>query len=251
MTYGGFAYLYDELMKDVPYDQWVEKTIRSKEKYQPDAINILDVACGTGQLSIKLAEAGFNVTGIDLSEDMLSVAHTKTVEKGLSIPYYQQNMVEMEGLGTFDIITIFCDSLNYLGTAEEVVNTFKRVFEHLRPGGVFMFDVHSIYKMSEIFKDGTFVLNEEEISYIWQCYEGKWPNSVEHDLSFFVLDEHAGKYDRVDELHFQRTFSVSQYEQWLMEAGFDLLEVTADFHEKDPESDSERIFFIANKNDTQ
>lgn len=247
MTYGGFAYLYDELMQDVPYDQWVKKLIGTVGKYQPDAKTILDVACGTGELSIRLSEAGFSVVGMDLSEDMLSVAHTKTIEKGLVIPYFQQNMVEMEDLGTFDVITIFCDSLNYLGTEEEVKTTFNRVFKHLLPGGVFMFDVHSIFKMTEIFKDGTFVSNGEEISYIWQCYEGEWTNSVEHELSFFVLDEYSGKYDRIDELHFQRTFSIDHYIQWLTEAGFDLLAVTADFHDHAPKSDSERIFFTARK----
>lgn len=247
MTYGRFAYLYDELMKDVPYDQWATKVYQTIEKYRKNTNTILDVGCGTGELSIRLTEAGFKVTGIDLSESMLTVAHTKTLEKGLSIPYFQQNMVEMEGLGSFDLITIFCDSLNYLETEKEIISTFQGVYDQLLPGGVFMFDVHSTYKISEIFQEGTFVLNEDKISYIWLAFVGDCLYSVEHELSFFVLDESTGQYERIDEHHFQRTFPISQYEDWLNDTGFDLIEVTADFHEGKPDEKSERIFFTARK----
>jgi ubiquinone/menaquinone biosynthesis C-methylase UbiE len=247
MTYGRFAYLYDELMKDVPYDLWVEKVIQTLKTNHQSSYNLLDVGCGTGQLSIRFAEAGFHVTGIDLSEDMLSVAHAKTTERGLSIPYFQQNMMEMEGLGQFDVITIFCDSLNYLENEDQVLQTFQRVYDHLQPDGVLLFDVHSLYKMSEVFQNHTFALNDEEISYIWFCYEGKSPNSVEHDLSFFVLDPVTGKYDRIDEVHFQRTFPISQYEQWLNDVGFEVVEISADFQKDQPEHQSERIFFTAKK----
>ncbi|AGK54995.1 class I SAM-dependent DNA methyltransferase [Bacillus sp. 1NLA3E] len=247
MTYNRFAYLYDELMKDTPYDAWVEKVVSQAKKYQVQAHSILDVACGTGELSVWLAEAGFAVTGVDLSDDMLAVAHAKAADRGLSIHFFQQNMTEMEGFGQFDVITIFCDSLNYLQTEEEVIKTFQRVFEHLQPEGLFMFDVHSLFKMNEIFKGGNFSLNDEKISYIWQCFEGEWPNSVEHDLSFFVLDDTTGQYDRFDELHLQRTYSIDQYEQWLNEAGFQLLDVSADFSDNEPHKHSERIFFTAKK----
>ncbi len=247
MSYNRFAYVYDQLMIDTPYDQWVEKVVRQAEKYQVQAKTILDVACGTGELSVWLAEAEFQVTGVDLSEDMLAVADAKAVERGLHVQFFQANMTEMEGFGAFDLITIFCDSLNYLQTEAEFVQTFQRVFDMLQPNGLFIFDVHSLFKINQIFKNQTFAINDEEVSYIWQCFEGEWPNSVEHDLSFFVLDEQSKKYDRFDELHFQRTFSNSQYEQWLIEAGFELLEVTADFTADQPQEDSERIFFTARK----
>lgn len=247
MTYNRFAYLYDELMRETPYDQWVEYVLRQNKKYQVQANDILDVACGTGELSVWLAEAGFNVSGIDLSEDMLAVAHTKATERGLSIKFFQQDMTEMEGFQPFDLITIFCDSLNYLQTEEDVQKTFSRVYEYLQPQGLFMFDVHSLFKMNEIFNNATFAWDEERISYIWQCYQGEYPNSVEHDLNFFVLDDETGLYERFDELHFQRTYSVEQYSKWLLNAGFELLEVSADFLDQAPVGDSERIFFTAKK----
>jgi ubiquinone/menaquinone biosynthesis C-methylase UbiE len=247
MTYNRFAYLYDELMNDTPYDQWVEFVFRQSKKFQVGANTILDVACGTGELSVWLAEAGFKVSGVDLSEDMLAVAHAKASDRGLSIEFFQQNMTEMEGFDSFDIITIFCDSLNYLETKEDVKKTFQGVYEYLQDDGLFLFDVHSLYKMNEIFVNGTFVWNEEKISYIWQSYQGEWPNSVEHDLNFFVLDEGSGLYERFDELHFQRTYSVQQYTEWLEGAGFEVLDVCADFLDQVPKEDSERIFFTARK----
>lgn len=247
MTYDRFAYVYDELMKDTPYASWVEKVVRQSEKYQVQAKNILDVACGTGELSVRLAESGFQVTGVDLSEDMLSVAQAKSAERGLFVKLFKQNMAEMEGLGSFDIITIFCDSLNYLEDEEEVVKTFQRVYEQIHQNGLFIFDVHSLYKMNEIFLNHTFAQNEDKISYIWHCFEGEWPDSVEHELSLFVLDNGTGRYDRFDELHFQRTYSISQYTQWLKDTGFELLEISADFNDQAPNEDSERIFFTARK----
>lgn len=247
MTYGKFAYLYDELMRDVPYDKWAEMISQMSEKYHVSGKRLLDLACGTGELSVKISEKGYDVTGVDLSEDMLMVAQVKAEEHKQKIHLFQQNMAELEGLGQFDVIGIFCDSLNYLESEKEVKATFHSVYHHLAEGGLFIFDVHSIYKIMQIFMNQTFAINEDEISYIWHSYQGDYPNSVEHDLSFFVLDEQSGQYDRYDELHFQRTYPIETYEAWLQEAGFELLETTADFENVSPRSHSERIFFTCRK----
>lgn len=248
MSYQQFAYLYDELMRDAPYGEWVKFVKEMLVKYNiNEAPQLLDLACGTGELSVRFAKEGFQVTGVDLSEDMLAVAQAKAESQGERIPFFRQNMAELEGQGQFDVIGIFCDSLNYLETEEEVIDTFSSVFQHLRSGGLFFFDVHSIYKLSHGFMNQTFALNEEQISYIWNSFPGELPDSVEHELSFFVLDERTDKYDRYDELHFQRTYPVQQYSSWLLESGFDILEVCADFAPSPPQSNSERIFFVVRK----
>ncbi|WP_462412281.1 class I SAM-dependent DNA methyltransferase [Neobacillus sp. Marseille-QA0830] len=247
MSYEQFAFLYDELMKEAPYDEWVRFVKEKLEQYDVKGARLLDLACGTGQLSIRFAKQGFQVTGVDLSSEMLAVAQTKAEQEGVKIPLYQQNMAELEAPGTFDIIGIFCDSLNYLETEQEVQETFARVFDHLEPGGLFIFDVHSLYKMTDIFIDQTFAFDDEVISYIWNSFPGENPFSVEHELSFFVLDEATGKYDRYEELHKQRTFPPEQYGSWLRQKGFKLLEINADFEHTAPQSQSERIFFIAQK----
>lgn len=247
MSYEKFAYLYDELMSDAPYEKWVDFVQEKRVKYKQEGQSLLDLACGTGELSIRFAKKGFDVTGVDLSENMLSIAMAKSENEGLKIPFFQQDMTELDGLKTFDIIGIFCDSLNYLQSKEMVEQTFLNVFRYLNKGGLFIFDVHSVYKINEIFLNQTFALNEEHLAYIWNSFPGEFPNSVEHELSFFVLDEKTRKYDRFDELHFQRTFSVEEYSHLLVSSGFDLLEINADFNSKEPEADSERIFFIAQK----
>jgi ubiquinone/menaquinone biosynthesis C-methylase UbiE len=247
MTYENFAYLYDGLMEDVPYDKWVTFINRQVEVYKPSGKKMLDLACGTGQLSILLAEQDFKITGVDLSADMLSVAREKAEKNGHSLFLVEQDMTQLEGLGEFDIIGIFCDSLNYLQTEQDVIHTFQGVYKHLKKDGLFMFDIHSIYKMSQLFINQTYAYNGEEISYIWQCFEGEQPYSVEHELTFFKLDDESGKYNRYDELHFQRTFQLSHYERWLNESGFEILSITADFHDAKPGDKSERIFFTARK----
>lgn len=247
MSYEKFAFLYDALMQEAPYDQWVAFTENKLKEYGLDGRRMLDLACGTGELSIRFAQKGFEVTGVDLSAEMLSVAQMKIEEKGLSIPLFQQDMAELEGLGPFDFVTIYCDSLNYLQTEEQVKKTFSRVYDSLKTGGALFFDVHSVVKISNGFIDQTFTLNEDELAYIWNSFPGEYPNSVEHELSFFVLDEQSGKYDRFDELHFQRTYPIEQYVAWLEEAGFQQIELTADFTNQQPHPDSERIFFSARK----
>jgi len=247
MSYQDFAYIYDDLMADVPYDQWVKFVQEKLRKYGVKGKKMLDLACGTGELSVRFAEAGFDVTGVDLSPDMLSVARAKADNHGLKIPLFEQDMAELEGFGLFDVIGIFCDSLNYLQSEEQVVQTFSKVSQHLKPGGLFIFDVHSIYKVNGVFINHTFTVNDETIAYIWNCFPGEYSNSVEHDLSFFVLDENTGQYDRFDEFHQQRTFPVEQYSAWLEATGFEILEVNADFEEAPPHSQSESIFFTVRK----
>lgn len=247
MSYEQFSYIYDELMADAPYDQWVQFVLNQLQKYGAERKTMLDLACGTGALSVRFAKAGFQVTGVDLSADMLAVAQAKAEDLGVRIPLYQQDMAEIEGLGSFDVVGIFCDSLNYLPSEEKVVQTFAKVFQHLQNGGIFIFDVHSVHKVNDLFSNHTFTLNEDRISYIWNCFPGPYPDSVEHDLSFFVFDHDSGQYDRYDELHLQRTFPIHQYSKWLTEAGFEILEVIADFQSGSPQPNSERIFFSARK----
>ncbi|WP_210366912.1 class I SAM-dependent methyltransferase [Bacillus sp. REN3] len=247
MSYEKFAYLYDELMQDVPYDNWLEIINANAKKYRVDGKNLLDLACGTGELSIKLARQGYKVTGADMSPDMLAVAKAKADAIPLPIDFFQQDMTELEELGEFDIVGIFCDSLNYLEDEHAVEKTFKGVHRLLKEGGIFLFDVHSVYKMEQIFTDASFTWTDEEISYIWNSFSGDDPLSVEHELTFFVRDEKSGKYDRIDELHYQRTYPQDFYERMLDQAGFTRIEATGDYSMSQPGPKAERIFFAAVK----
>lgn len=244
MTYESFAYWYDALMSDAPYDEWKDFVERKVRQYCAGAKRVLDIGCGTGELAVRLAKAGFTVTGVDLSENMLAVAQEKAEREHVNVALFQQNMTELD-VPPVDIAVIFCDSLNYLLTESDVVQTFRRVYTTLQEGGLLLFDVHSVYKM-ELFQGSTFADSDESISYIWQCDPLETPHTVAHELTFFVQTEN-GMYERYDESHVQRTFTQQQYEQWLADAGFTVLEVCADFTDSAPCATSERLFFVAKK----
>ena len=247
MSYGRFAYVYDFLMSEVPYDKWINLFISKKEQYNINGSKVLDVACGTGEFSVRLAQKGYTVTGIDLSDEMLAIAKAKADQYGVTIPFYQQNMIELDTGNQYDSIVIFCDSLNYLHSETDVQSTFQRVYEQLQPGGLFMFDVHSVFKMEHVFAGQTFADVQDEVSYIWNSFEGTEPFSVEHELTFFVKEEESDLYDRFDEDHYQRTYDVETYIAWLKEAGFTVKEILADLEDQEPAEDSERILFVAIK----
>lgn len=247
MSYERFAYVYDYLMQDVPYDGWLEFVNKQAKAYSIQGGSVLDIACGTGELSLRLVRDGYDVTGVDLSQDMLMVAQEKALEMNVKLHLFQQDMSKLDSLGEYDLITIFCDSLNYLEDEKDVENTFKSVYAHLKNDGLFLFDVHSIFKMTQIFINQTFTHTDEHVSYIWDCFPGEVPNSVEHELTFFVKDEETEQYERVEELHKQRTYPILTIKEWLEGAGFEVLNISADFEEEAPTDHSERIFFTCKK----
>lgn len=126
------------------------------------------------------------------------------------------------------------------------METLKRIYASLRDGGQLFFDVHSLFKMDEIFLDGPFTYDDGELTYVWHTEPGEFEHSVYHQMTFFV--QTAGDlFERFDEEHFQRTFAIGQYEQWLKEIGFTSVEISADWTDEAPHDESERIFIRAVK----
>ncbi|REJ27182.1 MAG: SAM-dependent methyltransferase [Caldibacillus debilis] len=246
MIYRHFAQVYDLVMDEAPYGDWIDFFLRKQKKYCPHGKKVLDLACGTGTVTMMLHERGFEVAGADLSEEMLAVAAEKSLEKGYRIPFFAQDMTAMEDIGRFDIVVIFCDSLNYLREKGDVAKAFANVRRLLNDGGLFLFDVHSLYKVNRWYPGKTFAYNGEEVSYIWNCFQGVEENSVEHELTFFVRDGEGELYGRFDEIHLQRTFPPSEYGRMLEEAGFVVLDMEGDFGGEVKE-ESERIFFTAKR----
>ena len=223
MSYNSSAYHYDKMMADVDYSWWV-KTIKEN---LPVGCRVLDVGCGTGTLSLALTKLGYHVTGLDLSEDMLIVASEKAKEHGSQIEFIHRDMRELDGLYGFDLILIAVDSLNYLENEADVRQTFVGAYSALNSNGLLIFDVHTPYKMTEIFKDYLYVENDDDLTYIWHVEEGVYPLSVVHELTIFAKNE-AGSYTRTIERHYQRTFEMAQYEAWLAEVGFEIKSTVGD-----------------------
>nr|WP_070120733.1 class I SAM-dependent methyltransferase [Bacillus marinisedimentorum] len=246
MAYEHFAYYYDYLMEDVPYEKWVDFVLKTAGHYGVGGKRMLDLACGTGTLAIGLAESGLEVEGLDISPEMLAAASRKAAEAGITLPLYEQDMTAFEGLGDFDMIGCFIDSLNYLENGSSVRNVFINAFEALKPGGILMFDVHTIYKINHIFMNATFADSDEEVSYIWNSFPGDEPDSVEHELTFYCKQKGSpGLYKRFDEIHYQRTFPEDHYVKWLEEAGFG--EISSETEADSGPGQAERLFFTAQK----
>lgn len=243
-SYKRFAEVYDQLMTDIPYEDYAQWIC----SYAPanDFPKLLDIGCGTGTMSMLLAQTGYLVSGLDLSEDMLAIAAERAQAMNINIPLFAMSMSEIEGLADFDVAIIPIDSLNYVRETADVQKTLQNVYDVLRPGGQLFFDVHSSFKTDEIFLDGPFTFDEDGVNYIWHTAPGEAPHSVESYITFFV-ETQSGLYERFDEEHYQRTYDIPTYLQWLRDAGFTAIEVTADFTHHDDFDEAERIFFRATK----
>ncbi|WP_153722278.1 class I SAM-dependent DNA methyltransferase [Sporosarcina cascadiensis] len=243
-SYTEFAHIYDELMNDIPYDAYIE--LLDLASAGVSGKKVLDIGCGTGLLSAMLAKRGAYVTGVDLSCDMLEVAAHRAGSLGLAIQFKEQPMQQLDVEGKFDAAVISIDSLNYVISQKDVEETFNRVYQALVKDGVLLFDVHSLYKMDEIFLEGPFVYDNGGIAYIWETSPGDHEHSVYSELAFFMRQEN-GSFIRFDEVHMQRSFSIPDYVRMIEEAGFHIERIFADWEDEPPTEESERIFFQVRK----
>ncbi|KGX88940.1 class I SAM-dependent DNA methyltransferase [Pontibacillus litoralis] len=252
MSYGRFAQLYDRFMQDVPYDEWLNFTLEQFNHAETDIQHVADLGAGTGELTLRLHQHGYAMTGVDLSEEMLTIAQQKAIQQNAVIQWVQTDITRhQEGL-RFDGVVCYCDVVNYLTRDGVVERFFQNVYHMLQDGGMFLFDVHSINYVENFLANQTFAHVTDDISYIWFCdqIEGT-PYYVSHDLTFFV--KQGENYERFDEFHKQRTYSVQQYMDWLIATGFEIVNVHADF-QLEPgykEDEHDRIFFVCRKSQKQ
>ncbi|WP_245983420.1 class I SAM-dependent DNA methyltransferase [Ammoniphilus oxalaticus] len=240
VSYTRLAQVYDRFMADAPYEEWVRFAESEWMQFQLTPKKVMDLACGTGSISVLLAKRGYQVTGIDLSEEMLTIAEEKGRGEGVRLQLYQQDMVELRSPEPMDSIICFCDSLNYITDPQAVFQTFEGVYRSLKPGGVFLFDVHSLYKIKDLFADQSFHWIEDDLVYVWDC-QAEEENLVTHFLTFFAREGEL--YRRFEETHLQRGYSEQQLRTWLEEVGFANIHCHADLTNMPPVPTSERLFF--------
>lgn len=188
--YGRFAYVYDELMKDVDYEKWVDYIEKLIEVSNSDVKNILELACGTGNLTIPLAKRGYDIAGIDISEEMLEVAlHKSEIEK-TPLVLLQQDIVELDfDIYDIDCVLCGCDGFNYITSLKDLKSVFLKVYDLLKKGGVFIFDISSYYKLSKVLGNNFMGDIQDEISYMWSNVYDDDSQLLEMDLCFFVKAE--------------------------------------------------------------
>lgn len=275
-AYTDFAKVYDELMDDTPYEAWCDFIVEILGRYgagsEPNDENlrqerntILDLGCGTGTLTELLARKGYDMIGVDNAQEMLQIAMEKRERSGLDILYLMQDMRELELYGTVGTVVSVCDSLNYLLTEEDIVQTFERVNNYLYPQGIFIFDFNTVYKYAVVIGDATIAENREDCSFIWENYYHEEEEINEYDLTVFVSDvrnefgedgaaaEKAcrqaapERFRRFQEVHYQRGYRLEQMKALLLQAGMEFLEALDADTRGEVTEESERIYVVARK----
>lgn len=242
-SYTDFAEVYDEFMDATPYEAWCERLINLINKYgisKPDTDLegeglseeayallternlILDLGCGTGTLTEMMADAGYDMLGIDMSTDMIQIAMEKREESGNDIMYLCQDMRELELYCTVGTVICICDSINYVLEPEEVIETFRRVNNYLYPKGLFIFDFNTDYKYAKVIGDTTIAENREDCSFIWENYYDEESHINEYDLTIFVQEE-DDLFRRFEETHYQRGYVLEEMRTFAEEAGLEFV----------------------------
>lgn len=239
-SYNTFADFYDRLTQNVEYADRCDYIIDLYEKFGGKAGAAVDLACGTGSFSVGLAERGFDVTGIDLSEDMLTVAS----RKGGNVSYIKADMTSFALPDKADLCICMLDSINHLSAANDVKRCFERVRNALADGGIFIFDVNTVYKHNSILAGNAFVFDEDDFFLSWDN-ESAGENTVRILLDFFIFN--GKNYDRYSEEFYEKAYEISELKAMLH--GFEILGIYDDMTFEPPEDDSERIYFICRKSD--
>lgn len=248
MAYQQMARLYDKLMDDAPYDLWADITKKIFNQSSIPVNRIVDLGCGTGQITTRLAKDGYQMIGLDYSIDMLSYAEQRASERKLPIQWINQDIRSTEGVIQVDAVVSYCDVINYITTVEELDLVFANVANMLKDNGMFIFDVHSLHHVEHDLVNQTFATVDDDLSSIWFCTPGEDAGEMFHDLTFFVSNEKES-YVRFDEYHHQKTFSLETYRKLLEQNGLQIQNIYGDFSlkEESHHEKTERIFFVAEK----
>ena len=231
-AYTGFAKVYDLFMDNIPYEEWSRRIVGILKQYGISDGLVLDLGCGTGSMTELLANAGYDMIGLDASEEMLNLAVQKRAESGLDILYLLQDMRELELYGTVRAVVSVCDSINYVTEEADLLQVFRLVNNYLDPGGIFLFDLNTVAE------------NRREGSFIWENYFDAGEGLNEYSLTLFIREE-GGLYRKYEETHYQRAYSLERVRELLEEAGLEVLGFFDAETGLAPEKTAERIYAAA------
>lgn len=250
-SYGDFAYYYDMLTENVDYDKRCEYICDLLAENGVSEGILLDLACGTGTLSLMFAEKGYDVVGVDGSEEMLTQAQEKKMETGADVIFLCQRMEELDLFGTINAAVSTLDSINHVTDKETVKEIFRRVSLFMEDKGIFLFDVNTPYKHKEILGDNTFIYDLDEVYCVWQ-------NSTDDELlttislDLFEKDEDDEEtYYRYSEEFSERAYDLDDIREWLEECKFEVTAVYEEMTKDSVKADTQRAVFVARKIGTQ
>lgn len=243
-SYENFARVYDELMDNVPYEEWAEFIVSILNKNGITEGLVLELGCGTGKLMTLLGNAGFDMIGVDNSVDMLQIAREKTSPEFL---YLLQDMREFELYGTVKAVVSICDSINYVTDREDLKEVFRLVNNYLDPEGLFIFDFNTIYKYKNVIGETIIAEDRDDVSFIWFNEYDEESHLNDIDLKVFVQEE-EDIYRKFQEEHIQRGYSLEEIKQIVEESGLVFLRAYDEYSNQEVRPDSERIVVVAREN---
>lgn len=242
-AYESFAEVYDLFMDNVPYDVWKDNLLGILARYKITEGLVAELGCGTGKMTRRLAESGYDMIGIDNSYEMLGIAMEYPAE---GILYLCQDMRAFELYGTVAAVVSVCDSMNYIVEYADLVEVIRLVNNYLDPGGIFVFDLNTPYKCRSQLADNTFAENREQGSFIWENTFDETTGINEYDLTLYIQDEEDPDYFmRFEEVHYQRAYEIEAIKKALREGGMDLLEILDADTMTTVLEETERIYVIA------
>ena len=243
-AYTSFAEVYDTFMDNVPYEEWADYLEERLKEYGVKDGLVLELGCGTGSMTELLAEKGYDMIGVDNTEDMLEIAMEKRIESGHDILYLLQNMQEFELYGTVKAVVSVCDSVNYITEKAELEEVFRLVNNYLDPQGIFIFDFNTEYKYREILGNQVIAEDREECSFIWENYYDHTSMINEYELTLFVQEE-DDLYRKYQESHFQKAYTLRDIRSMIEASGLKFVTAYDAYTQKAPMHNSERITVIA------
>lgn len=247
-AYTGFASVYDRFMEDVPYEHWRDVILHELKAASVSDGLLLDLGCGTGTLTRMLASEGYDMIGVDRSQEMLTEAREKTADA--DILYLCQDMRAFELYGTVRAVISTCDTMNYLLTPEDFIQTVRLVNNYLDPGGLFIFDLNTLYKFRELMGNTTIAESGEEASFIWDNFFDEETGRNEYDLTLFLKQEN-GLFERQVEVHEEQGYALEDVKGFLETGGMEFVRVFDADTGGEPEDTSEKVFFIAREKGKQ
>lgn len=252
--YQALAEYYDELNGDIDYSSWCDFICEAFDKYGVKKNGIvLDLACGTGNMSLELAARGYEVIGIDLSCEMLGEAARKTREAGKNILYLEQDMCSLDLYGTVDAAVCCLDGINYLADTANLRRCFSSVNKFMNDGGLFIFDVNTPRKFKEVYGNNAYILEGEDVFCAWQNDFNQKSGKCEFFLTFFVKQGN-GTYTKSEEVQCERCYSDRTLRKCLTDCSFEVLGVYGDTGFGEYKQDDDRWYYVCrakNNNKTE
>lgn len=245
VIYNNFAYVYDELTRDIDYKKWADYVESLMKKHQVKGSMMLELGCGTGSFGIEMARRGYEMICLDLSTEMLDCANEKAQKEGLDILFLNQDMCNFELFGTVDVIVCLLDSFNYLTKATQIQKIFKLVQNYLNPNGLFIFDINTRYKFENILSDNLFYEIGDNVTYIWENEYNSKTKISRFDLTFFVRQDML--YERFDETHFERAYSHDEIMKYINNSDLKFIAVYNELKLTKPSEKSQRNFYVCKK----